>query len=223
MLQVLEQLEVDPAEIAPLVEETSPIYTEALMHLLAVGKLIGAIAEAAKKDAVAAGCSTMAQTSLPEYMATFAQVKGQNPSPGIPITESHMYFLFHLYGYFPQTANLRLHFNTRKFLGFIGEYDAITFARDIFIVDDAKLWPKPGGSDFESELIMSTIIHEVRHSQQYRSAGWSVPAFGIKYLYQYCQAGFNYRTLQWEREAYDQDKLMNGLRSDEAGFRFFRY
>ncbi|KAL8999942.1 MAG: hypothetical protein Q9169_001348 [Polycauliona sp. 2 TL-2023] len=262
MPQILEQLGVDSGEIAPLVEETSPILTEALMYLLgqsdipngteteegivnsdgtldkrwscckgisikgigkAVGKAVGYIPEAIKDTAVAAGCSVTAQTALPGYLATYAQVKTSNPGPGIPVTESHMYFLFQLYGYFPQTANLRLHFNTRKFLGFIGEYDAITFGRDIFIVDDYRLSPKPGPSDFYFETTMSTIIHEVRHSQQYRGQGWVIPSFGAKYLYQYCKAGFSYRKLQWEAEAFAQDKLMADLLSDKAGYRFFRY
>ncbi|KAL8854180.1 MAG: hypothetical protein Q9221_001103 [Calogaya cf. arnoldii] len=209
MPQLLEQIDVDSEEIAPIVKEASPVFTEALMHLLGqsdmpnrtendtmmsnetltkrkfkcckgisikkvvdtIGKVVGAIPEAIKDTTVAAGCSVTAQTSLAGYLATYAQVKGQNPGPGIPVTESHMYFLFQLYGYFPQTANLRLHFNTRKFLGFIGEYDAITFARDIFIVDDYRLAPKPGPADFFYERTMSKIIHEVRHSQQYRSMG----------------------------------------------------
>ncbi|KAL8652587.1 MAG: hypothetical protein Q9226_004205 [Calogaya cf. arnoldii] len=218
MPRILEQLDVDSKEIAPIVEEASPIFTEALMHLLGQSDM----PTRTENDTLMSN-DTLTKRKSKCCKQHTRKFKGQKPSPGIPVTESHMYFLLQLYGYFPQTANLRLHFNTRKFLGFIGEYDAITFARDIFIVDDYRLSPKPGPSDFFFERTMSTIIHEVRHSQQYRSIRWSIHAFGLKYLYQFCKAGFSYRMLQWEAEAYAQDVLMAKLLADRKGFTFFQY
>lgn len=188
-----------------------------------VGDVLTAIPDAVVKVSADAACKSSTTILLPGYLATLAQVKGQNPGPGLSVTESHMYFLFQLYGYFPLTAGLRLHFNTRKFLGFIGEYDAITFGRDIFIVDDYSLNPKPGPADTHFQNSMSTIIHEIRHCQQYRSMGWVIPAFGAKYLYQYCQAGFKYKTLKFEAEAYSQENVMNDLLFNRYGYMFFRY
>ena len=265
MPRILEQLEVPSEEIAPLVEESSPVFTEVLMYLLGqsdlpldnatsqnatsdvskgaliqrrwscckgisikkIGKAIGDVVTAIPKAVVKVGadisCKTTAATLLPGYIAVHADIKAQNPGPGLAVTESHMYFLFQLYGYFPLTANLRLHFNSRKVLGFIGDYAAITFGRDMFIVGDYSLNPKPGPSDWHFQQTTSIIIHEIRHCQQYRSLGWVIPAFGAKYLYQYCQAGFNYKTLKFEAEAYAQEQVMNDLLFDRYGYMFFRY
>lgn len=260
MPRILEQLEVAPEDITPVVEEASPILTEALMHLLGqsdmpdrdenntvsngtltkrkwscckgisikkvvdtVKDVVNVLPEAVKEGTADTACKVTAATTLGGYLAVYSQVKAQNPGPGISVTDSHMYFLFQLYGYFPLTAGLRLHFNTRKFLGFIGAYDAITFGRDMYIVDDYRLSPKPGPEDINFQTTMSTIIHEIRHCQQYRSLGWFIPAFGSKYLYQYCRAGFNYRALKFEAEAYAQDKMMDDLLRDPHGYMFFRY
>ncbi|KAL8792924.1 MAG: hypothetical protein Q9195_004501 [Heterodermia aff. obscurata] len=179
-----------------------------------VTDVVKAIPEAVVDRFSEASYTVTAASTVGGYLATFSQVKLQNPGLGIPVSESHMYFLFQLYGYFPLTAGLKLHFNTRKFLGFISSYDAITFARDIFVVADTKLSPKQGRSDFEFQSMVTTIIHEIRHCQQYRSVGWSVPAFGTKYMYQWCRAGFSYRKLKFEEEAYTQDKTMDDLLYD---------
>lgn len=220
MPRILGQLEVPPREINPLVEGTSSILTEVLMHLLgqsdipeqnandtvsdgnltkrrwsccksisirkignAVTDVLKALPNAILDGSQAASCSITSATLVTGYLATYAQVKGQNAAPGVLVTESHMYFLYQLYGNFPLTANLRLHFNTRKFLGFIGSYSAITFGRDIFIVGDYSLSPKPGPEDNNFQITVTTIIHEIRHCQQYRSLGWNIPVFGAKFLY----------------------------------------
>ena len=260
MPRILEQLQVAPEAIIPVVEEASPVLTEVLMHLLGQSDIpdqnqtdtvsngtltkrkwscckgisikkvvdtlkdvVNVLPEAVVDGTADAACKVTAASTLGGYLAVYSQVKAQNPGPGISVTESHMYFLFQLYVYFPLTAGLRLHFNTRKFLGFIGAYDAITFGRDMYIVADYSLSPKPGPKDFDFQSTMSTIIHEIRHCQQYRSLGWFIPAFGSKYLYQYCRAGFNYRALQFEAEAYAQDKMMDKLLFDSYGYMFFRY
>ena len=260
MPRILEQLQVPPVDISPVVEDASSILTEAFMYLfgrsdildpnendtvsegtlnkrkwscckgISIKEIVDIVMDVVKviPEAVVEGfsdgsCKVTAATTLGGYLAAFTQVKGQNPGPGIPVTDAHMYFLFQLYGYFPLTAGLRLHFNTRKFLGFIGSYDAITFARDIFIVADCKLSPRPGPEDSDFETVMTTIIHEIRHCQQYRSLGWSVPAFRAKYMYQWCRAGFKYRRLKFEEEAYTQDKMMNSLLLNPYGYMFFRY
>ena len=265
MPRILEQLEVSSEEVVPLVEESSPVLTEALMHLLGqsdlpienatsqnatsevsegapiqrrwscckgisikkivntVGDIVTAIPKAVVKAGGDLSCTTSTAVLLPGYIAVHADLKAQNPGPGLSVTESHMYFLFQLYGYFPLTAGLKLHFNSRKILGFIGDYAAITFGRDIFIVGDYSLNPKPGPADAHFQITTSTIIHEIRHCQQYRSLGWFIPAFGAKYLYQYCQAGFKYKTLKFEAEAYAQENVMNDLLFDRYGYMFFRY
>ena len=265
MPRILEQLEVSSEEVVPLVEESSPVLTEALMHLLGqsdlpventttqnatsevsegpplqrrwscckgisikkvintVGDIVTAIPKGVVKVGADLSCKTSTAVLLPGYIAVHADVKAQNPGPGLSVTESHMYFLFQLYGYFPLTAGLRLHFNSRKILGFIGDYDAITFGRDMFIVGDYSLNPKPGPEDKHFQVTTSIIIHEIRHCQQYRSLGWFIPAFGAKYLYQYCQAGFKYKTLKFEAEAYAQEDVMKDLLFDPYGYMFFRY
>ena len=96
-----------------------------------VKDVVNVLPEAVADGTVDAACKITAATTLGGYLAVYSQVKGQNSGPGISVTDSHMYFLFQLYGCFPLTAGLRLHFNTRKFLGIIGAYDAITFGRDI--------------------------------------------------------------------------------------------
>ena len=200
MPRILDQLEVAPEYITPVVEEASPVLTEALMHLLGqsdipdenqtdtvsngtltkrkwscckgtsikkvvdtVKDVVNVLPEAIGEGTADAACKITAATTLGGYLAVYSQVKAQNPGPGLSIPDSHMYFLFQLYGYFPLTAGLRLHFNTRGFLGFIGSYDAITFGRDMYIVASYSLSPKPGPTDLDLQTTMSTIIHEIWH------------------------------------------------------------
>ena len=152
MPRILEQLEVAPEDITPVVEEASPVLTEVLMHLLgqsdipdqnqtdtvsngtltkriwscckgisikkvvkSLKDVVNVLPKAVVGDTADAACKVTAASTLGGYLAVYSQVKAQNPGPGISVTESHMYFLFQLYGFFPLTAGLRLHFNTRNF------------------------------------------------------------------------------------------------------------
>ena len=123
-------------------EESSGLINRGLFDGISIKKLIKVVDRVVKAIPAAVdetwesvkgtSFAVFSSSTLAGYLATFVQVKGQSPGPGIPMLRTLTYFLYPVYGDFPVTINFRLHYNVRRFLGVFGSHGAITFGRDIF-------------------------------------------------------------------------------------------
>ncbi|KAJ6440218.1 O-methyltransferase [Purpureocillium lavendulum] len=176
------------------------------------------ISEVGRNDAV---CSYFAYSALPGYLLESNAVASRKPGPGVPLTHDQMFFLYPVYGSYPQDENLRAHYGISK--APVESYRAITFNRDMYLIDSTSIFGRPWASADDFQSVTRTLVHEVRHTQQYRALGFSKSAFGMKYLYQYCKAGWSYSQIDYEREARLYEGLADQLLMRELGYSFFEY
>ncbi|KAI9720784.1 MAG: hypothetical protein M1812_002623 [Candelaria pacifica] len=128
--EMLAQLEVPSDKVAAIVEGVSPVYNEALMYLLSGSNIPQENPEndgietrllhyrnifegilIKKVDKVPKVVTKAYPDAHSRYLATYDQVKGRNPGHGSFMTCHLMYFLCPIYGNFPVTAKLVLHFS----------------------------------------------------------------------------------------------------------------
>jgi len=62
--------------------------------------------------------------------------------------------------------------------------DAITWGRDIYINGFAPPSASRTGANFE--YVTHLMLHEFTHIKQFQSFSYFTPAFGAKYMFQFC-------------------------------------
>jgi hypothetical protein len=181
-------------------------------------KIVEGVQKISKKNGL---CTIIASSTLIGFMAEAEAVYSRAPGPGIPITKQQMFFLYPVYGDFPITERLRIHYGFDK--SFIENFGAITFGRHMYLTDNAALSGPPWGASRVFSRATETLIHEVRHTLQYQSHRWSKQSFGLEYLLQYCQSGYTYSKIPYEQDAFAYGYLMTDFLDNEFGYSFYEF
>jgi hypothetical protein len=131
-----------------------------------------------------------------------------------------MFFLYPIYRDYPIIVDLRAYYS---FPNWSNKFKAITFGWKMYIVAEKAL---EGPSWYSNEVFVETtktLTHEIEHTLQYRSHGWSMEAFGFEYLRQWCQNGRQYDNIRYERQARATEDMMKYFLEEEIGYAFFRF
>jgi hypothetical protein len=188
-----------------------------------IDKVKAGISDIGQLDAT---CTIFATGALPGYLAASTAANVRALGPGHTMTHDQMFFLYPVYKDYPLIEDLRVHYNFRATTPEAQQFAAITFLRNMYIVagearKGVKWNPQHVSRKFRETT--KTLIHEIRHTQQYRSHGWSKEAFGYEYLYQWCKNGYHYGQIRYELEAAETEQHMNYFLDQDVGYAFFEY
>ncbi|KAK0507293.1 hypothetical protein JMJ35_010331 [Cladonia borealis] len=229
---LLKQLGVDSAAIPELVSEGVPLLRDAILAsiadqgghpqdpavLLARRGLFNSIGKWVKKvvkqginlvkgPAIDAGCGVFAASTLGGYLLSADAFAVQNilkkPKATTPDQD---FYIYPLHGSISHDDGIRIFYNANFPPGF-GEAAGVTMGRNIYLREAAHI--KYTDSNFLD--VTKILLHEFTHSEQYRALGYNLHAFGLRYLFEYCKAGFSYKKNSLEVDAYKKQEYLNSL------------
>ncbi|KAK6500097.1 hypothetical protein TWF481_010454 [Arthrobotrys musiformis] len=216
--EVLRQFNYTPAEMSPVVDKLATGLPDVLLSALAPNHPVQ------KRDLVVrngfldflAGLGCPLERSLQAYLGVAAYFEDNNSNPK-RTTSDLDYFLTVLHGSISKDAPVNVYYNA-NFPGGFQNADGTTIGKNVYLrlsgTGDAAVDPN-------FVYIARLLQHELQHSEQYRAQNWDLGAFGIRYLYNFCMAGFSYEDNQMEVDAFAAESAGAAMR-DPVGLRFFR-
>ncbi|OAL48109.1 hypothetical protein IQ07DRAFT_589575 [Pyrenochaeta sp. DS3sAY3a] len=183
-----------------------------------IGKSIGELINRLANDAF---CSTFVYYFLDGYLLLAASVRLRSPDPGLPIFPHQAYFLYPHYGNYPTDEGLVVHYSIPK--GFFDNYGGITFNKDIYIPHPIAVFGPAWLHNGDFVRALEIIVHEIRHTKQYKAHGYSLASFGLTYTFQWCRVGFNYAGIDYEKQAKAEEVTFGDLACNEIAYSFFEF
>jgi hypothetical protein len=166
-------------------------------------------------------CTSLSAISLSLFQVEARSVQLRTPGPGVPIMNHQMYFLNPVYGKYPVDEGLMVHYSAP--VAAYESYAAITLDKDIYLTHPTAPFGPAWEHNGDFVRALNVLVHEIRHTQQYKAHGHSLPSFGLTYTYQFCRAGFNRNKIEYERQAYSIQNAADGLMCGEFAYSFFEF
>ncbi|KAG8819907.1 hypothetical protein FRC17_010301 [Serendipita sp. 399] len=161
-------------------------------------------------------CQVFAAGALPGYQVSYILFNALNvPVPWRSTTADQNFYIHPLHGPIYRDS-IRIYYNANFAPGF-GSATGVTMGRAIYL----RAGPS---TDVSQSLFPSQtrlLLHEFTHTKQYRSVAYIPSAFGLRYLFNYCKAGFSYEGNVMEKDANAQAAQMNTLLGP-IGLQFLR-
>ncbi len=186
-----------------------------------VGKIGGAVsnnfkevADVVKQEA----CDVFAALGLLPYLGYARAFRVKNPT-GKSTSKDQNFFLYPIHGDLLRSSQIRIHYNSKFPFGF-GAYSGATFGRHIYLTESARYSGAKFTVAFRNQVQL--LIHELEHCRQYQTLGWSLQKFGLKYLGEFCKAGFSYEKNVMEKDAYAIEDDVDQLLFTDLGRHFFQ-
>jgi hypothetical protein len=204
---LLEQIGVHPKEIPALVSKGIPLFEAAIkaslcsdpaghnvrrgifgdiVHFVehAVSTVVSTVVHGVEEVVVDTTCSVFAAGALPGYLTVAALLRVENIAQ-IPraTTPDQDFFIFPLHGPISHNDGISVFYSAKLPPGF-GDTLGVTIGRNIYVraglgtIDSSN-------AGFPSAT--SILLHEFTHSKQYQALGYSLPAFGSQYLFNFCK------------------------------------
>jgi hypothetical protein len=203
---LLAQLGVDEKEIPALVAEAIPLMKEAVISSLNGSalnsttsdlhrrNLFGDIGNWIKKvvttgvhivetATVDTGCSIFAAGAVPGYLVSADLFRIENIFKSThPTSLDQDFYIFPLHGPVSHNDHIVVYYSATFPPGF-GSADGVTMGRTIYLRAAMAATSTDRGFQVETK----TLLHEFTHVKQYQALGYNLPAFGLKYLFEYCK------------------------------------
>lgn len=183
-----------------------------------VGDAIGDVVDKVGDVAKWKSCNVFATLGLSPYLGYATAFQLKNPTSEFTSRDQN-FFLYPIHRDLLRSSNIRIHYKAKFPIGFASDVKGATFGRHVYLRSSAHASGAGFTDAFRNQVRL--LIHELVHCRQYRSLGWSLPRFGLKYLREFCKAGFSYKKNIMEKKAYDIQNDMDQLLFDR-GRRFFQ-
>ncbi|KAG8527828.1 uncharacterized protein KY384_006744 [Bacidia gigantensis] len=229
---LLKQLSINEATIPDLVSQGVPLISQVVTASIAdhfapapgtpiplvrrnlfddignwIQGVVNDIGDAVKQPAVDAGCGLFAASALPGYLAAVAAFSvlnaGSTPKSTTPDQD---FYIQPLHGAVSHPDGIVVYYNANFPPGFENA-DGVTMGQAIY----TRNGPDIEYTDVNFAATTRLLLHEFTHVKQYQALGYDFNAFGLRYLFDYCTAGFSYEKNDLEAEAYTKQTYMDKL------------
>ncbi|KAB5547082.1 hypothetical protein GE09DRAFT_1129873, partial [Coniochaeta sp. 2T2.1] len=162
-------------------------------------------------------CSTVAKSLVPFHDASANLFAALNPAASASATtDEQNFFLYHIVGELIHDG-IQIFYQATYVPGFTGA--GITMGRNVYLRNDRKSAALPTDPGFYETVLL--VAHELVHCAQYSAHGYSIAAFGERYLYQWCAAGFSYEGNTFEKSAYEVEGRLRASLADPVAIGYF--
>jgi len=160
-------------------------------------------------------CGAVSKFITPGYdqAASVFQLLNVGREPAVTTMEEN-FFLYALFGDLVYD-DIKVYYGASFVPGWDPETTGVTMGRNVYF----RAGKDSNPDKFDGNV--RELAHELAHCKQYRNHGWSIAAFGERYLYQWCAAGFSYRGNSFEQEAYQVSEEVMPRLLGETGKKYF--
>ena len=149
-----------------------------------ISEVISKATNVVQVTATDVGCGIFAAAAVPVFDAGAGLFAVYNAADtGVPTSQDQDFYIFPLYGSISHDDSIVVYYNASFIPGFSNAL-GVTTGWNIYIRNTAS---SASATDPGFQATMALLLHEFTHITQYKALGYSLNAFGVRYMWEYCQ------------------------------------